>query len=98
MTILFFNISGGEFLIIAAFVLIFFGSKGLPEFARTFGRTIRQLRDASDQVKRDIESSARDVQHDIKKNMESVARGAKVNDPLNQKDEKSNEDPEENRG
>lgn len=90
MDMLFLNISGGEFLIIATFILIFFGSKGIPEFARTFGRTIRQLRQATDQVKRDIENSARDVQHDFKKQMDGVVRK-----PFYAPEEKQDEAPQE---
>ena len=96
MEILFFNISGGEFMLVATFVLIFFGSKGLPEFARTFGRTIRQLRQATDQVKKDIESTANEVKHDFKNQVESVSRSAKVTPkPKSEPDPKNTTEPKD---
>jgi sec-independent protein translocase protein TatA len=58
---LIFDISGGELLLILLFVLLFFGSKGIPGIARTLGRTLRQVRDASAEVQREIQRGATDV-------------------------------------
>lgn len=58
MTLLFLDISGGEIVVILLLVLLFFGSKGIPDVARTLGRTMRQLRDASNQVQREIQKEA----------------------------------------
>jgi TatA/E family protein of Tat protein translocase len=58
---LFLDVSGGELLVILLFVLLFFGSKGVPEVARTMGRAMRQLRDATADVQREIEKGAADV-------------------------------------
>lgn len=58
---LLFDISGGELIVILLFVLIFFGSKGIPDIARTLGRTLRQVRDASQEVQREIHRGAGDV-------------------------------------
>lgn len=58
---LLFDISGGELIIILLFVLLFFGSKGIPDIARTLGRTMRQVRDASNEVQREIQRGANDV-------------------------------------
>lgn len=58
---LLFDISGGELIVILLFVLIFFGSKGIPDIARTLGRTMRQVRDASQEVQREIHRGASDV-------------------------------------
>jgi sec-independent protein translocase protein TatA len=58
---LIFDIGGGELLVILLFVLLFFGSKGIPDVARTMGRTLRQLRDATADVQREIEKGASDV-------------------------------------
>jgi len=43
------------------FVLLFFGSKGIPDMARTLGRTMRQVRDASNEVQREIQRGATEV-------------------------------------
>ncbi len=58
---LIFDISGGELLLIMVVVLMFFGSKGLPGIARTIGRTMRQVRDASADVQREIQRGATEV-------------------------------------
>ena len=58
---LLFGISGGEILVILVFILLLFGSKGIPDIARTMGRTMRQLRDASNEVQREIHRGANDV-------------------------------------
>jgi len=60
-TALIFDISGGELLVILLFALLFFGSKGIPDLARTLGRTMRQVRDASNEVQREIQRGATDV-------------------------------------
>lgn len=58
---LLFDISGGELIIILLFALLFFGSKGIPDLARTLGRTMRQVRDASNEVQREIQRGANEV-------------------------------------
>lgn len=58
---LIFDISGGELLIILLFVLMFFGAKGIPDMARTMGRFMRQVRDASNEVQREIQRGANEV-------------------------------------
>lgn len=62
--LLFFDVSGGELLVVLLFVLLFFGSKGVPEVARTMGRALRQFRDAS-----------ADVQHEMEKGISDVKKG-----------------------
>lgn len=61
MAPLLFDISGGELMVVLLFVLLFFGSKGIPEMARTLGRTMRQVRDASNEVQREIQRGATEV-------------------------------------
>ena len=42
-------------------VLLFFGSKKIPELARGLGRGMREFKDATSGVQREIEDSMRDV-------------------------------------
>ena len=74
---LLFGISGGEVLVILVFVLLLFGSKGIPDIARTLGRTMRQLRDASDEVQREIHKGAGEV----RRTMEEQRRAFQAADP-----------------
>ena len=62
---LIFDISGGELLVVLTFALLFFGSKGIPDLARTLGRTMRQVRDASNEVQREIQKGAHDMQRTV---------------------------------
>lgn len=50
----FLNMGGGEMIIILIAVLLLFGGKKLPELARGLGKGIREFKDASEGVKREI--------------------------------------------
>ena len=52
------GISAGELIFVFLVVLLFFGSKSIPKIARSLGRGMRQLRDASQQIQDDIKSAA----------------------------------------
>ena len=54
MLLEFLNMGGGEILLILAVVLLLFGGKKLPELARGLGKGIRDFKDASEGVKREI--------------------------------------------
>lgn len=59
------DVSGSEIFLILFFVLIFFGSKSIPNLARTMGRTIRQIKDASDELQNEIKKSGMDIKKDL---------------------------------
>ena len=54
------GISAGELIFVFFVVLLFFGSKSIPKMARTFGRAMRQIRDASQQIQDDIRNATED--------------------------------------
>lgn len=66
------GISGGEIILVFLFILIFFGADKIPGFARTMGRTIRQVKDATGDIQRDIQNSVKDVKEEVKKTETSV--------------------------
>jgi sec-independent protein translocase protein TatA len=67
MTLLFLNSLGtGEVVLIMFVVLILFGSKGIPDFAKNLGKGMREIRNASNEIKRDIQQSALDMRKDLK--------------------------------
>jgi sec-independent protein translocase protein TatA len=47
-----------EVLLILAALLIFFGAKKIPEFARGLGQGIREFKNAANNIKNDIEQEA----------------------------------------
>lgn len=65
MVLIFNDIAGSEILLILVFVLIFFGSKSIPTLARTFGKTIRQIKDATEEVQNEIKKSGMDMKKDL---------------------------------
>ncbi|MFN3917054.1 MAG: twin-arginine translocase TatA/TatE family subunit [Flavobacteriales bacterium] len=72
------SISTGEIITIMFFILFFFGAKSIPKIARTAGRTIRQIKDATQSIQRDIEDSAKDsakeihrIETDVKKEIDT---------------------------
>ena len=52
----------GEMLIIALFILIFFGAKKIPEIARGMGKGIREFKDATKEVKKEINEGMKEDQ------------------------------------
>ncbi|GAB4406036.1 MAG: twin-arginine translocase TatA/TatE family subunit [Bacteroidia bacterium] len=55
-----FGLGGQEILIILFVVLLLFGAKKIPELARGLGRGIREFKDASSEIKREIESATKE--------------------------------------
>jgi sec-independent protein translocase protein TatA len=53
-TLLFFDFGAGELMLILFVALMLFGGKKLPELARGLGKGIRDFKDASEGVKREI--------------------------------------------
>ena len=84
MILIFNDIAGSEILLILVFVLIFFGSKSIPTLARTFGKTIRQIKDATEDVQNEIKKSGLDIKKDL--NLTSLIEETKndIQQPLDQ--------------
>ena len=85
---LFFNIGGGELMVIVLVILMFFGSDKIPEIARGLGKGIKTVRNAANDVKREItdsaekDSSLKDLKETFeegKKKLEEVAGSIKRN-------------------
>jgi sec-independent protein translocase protein TatA len=50
-----------ELVLILLVVLLLFGAKKIPDLARGMGRGIREFKDASREIKREIETESTDV-------------------------------------
>ncbi len=59
------DIAGTEILVILVFILMFFGSKSIPGIARTMGKTIRQIKEASNDLQHEIKKSGMDIKKDL---------------------------------
>ena len=87
-TVLFLNFLGtGEFVLIAFVFLLLFGPEKIPGIARSVGQGIRKVKDASDDIKREIHDSSQGIDtvtSEMKKDLkeienltQSVKRGVK---------------------
>ncbi|PRY10425.1 sec-independent protein translocase protein TatA [Pontibacter ummariensis] len=56
------GLGGTEVVLILFAILLLFGAKRIPELARGMGRGIREFKDATKEIKSDIESSVKDDQ------------------------------------
>lgn len=72
-------ISGPEIFVILLLVVMLFGADKIPEIARTLGKTMRQVKDATNDIKREINDSAKkqgfdtgEFTRDINKSIEKV--------------------------
>ena len=64
--ILFLNdIAGSEILLIIVFILIFFGPKSIPSIAKTFGKAIYQIKQASNDIQNEIKKGGLDIKKDL---------------------------------
>ena len=54
-----------EIVVILLFIVIFFGSKKIPELARGIGKAMREVKDASNDIKKEIRDSANSIEDDL---------------------------------
>ncbi len=73
---MFLFISGAEILVILLIVVMVFGADKLPEIARGLGKGMRQVKDATNDIKREIKNTAE--KHEI-----DIDAAAKVRDEIN---------------
>ena len=78
MNTVFLFISGPEVMIIMLIVVMVFGADKIPEIARGLGKGIRQVKDATNDIKREIKDSSdttginTDIAKDINKEISSL--------------------------
>ena len=54
------DIGTGEIMLILLVVLLLFGAKKIPELARGMGRGIREFKDATKEIKNEMDSAIKD--------------------------------------
>lgn len=82
--LLFNDVGGSEVVLIFLIVLIFFGPKSIPGIAKTIGRALYTIRNASDDLKEEIKKAGVDVKKDLK--IEAILRDEEesINQPMDQ--------------
>jgi len=58
-------ISGAEIFVVLVLAVMLFGADKIPEIARGLGKGMRQVKDATNDIKREINTSAKDANLDI---------------------------------
>ncbi len=66
------DVGGSEIVLILVVILIFFGSKSIPGIARSMGKAVHQIRQASEDVQNEIKKSAGDIKTDF--NLQNVMK------------------------
>ncbi len=80
-----FGIGGGELIFIMFIVLMLFGSDKVPEMARTMGKAMAQLKNATNDIKNEIQKGAeangldQNMLSDLTNNISSEINSAKFN-------------------
>jgi sec-independent protein translocase protein TatA len=79
MNLVFLFISGPEVMVIMLIVVMVFGADKIPEIARGLGKGIRQVKDATNDIKREIKdsSSSMGVDTDVAKDINKEISGVK---------------------
>ncbi len=60
------SLGGPEVILILAVVLLLFGAKKIPDLARGLGKGIREFKDASKEIKREIDNESRTIEQSLK--------------------------------
>ncbi len=78
------DIAGSELFLVLFFVLMFFGSKSIPSIARTLGKAMRQVKNASAEVQEEIRKSGMDIKNDL--NIKEIIKEteSEISQPLDQ--------------
>src|SRR4051812_44628638 len=66
-TLLFLNLGGGEIFVIMLVVLLFFGSKRIPDLAKGLGKGMREFKDAMSGIENEVRNAASDTPAPAKK-------------------------------
>lgn len=66
------NLGGGELVVILLFVLMFFGSKKVPELARGLGKGMREMKDAMNGIQRDIQSGVNNATSGLEEEKKAI--------------------------
>ena len=79
MNTLFLFISGPEIIVVLLIVVLVFGTDKIPELARGLGKGIRQVKDATTDIKREINNSAKNqgIDTSVAKDLEKEVTGLK---------------------
>ena len=63
-----------EIIFIFVIYLLLFGAKGIPSLAQTLGKAVRQFKEASSDIQREIMNTSNDIKTEVRKNTEEFTK------------------------
>jgi sec-independent protein translocase protein TatA len=72
--ILFLNLGGGEVVLILFVILLMFGGKGIPSIAKTLGKGIREFKNATNDIQRDIHQSTGGITQQVNEQIQEIKK------------------------
>jgi len=72
--ILFLNLGGGEIVLILFVILLLFGGKGIPNIAKTLGKAVREFKDATAGIQKDIQQSTGGITEQVNEQIQEVKK------------------------
>ncbi len=72
--ILFLNLGGGEVILILFVILLMFGGKGIPSIAKTLGKGIREFKNATNDIQRDIHQSTGGITNQVNEQIQEIKK------------------------
>ncbi len=72
--ILFLNLGGGEVILILFVILLMFGGKGIPSIAKTLGKGIREFKNATNDIQRDIHQSTGGLTQQVNEQIQEIKK------------------------
>ena len=72
--ILFLNLGTSEIVMILFVVMLLFGANKIPELAKGLGKGMREFKDATNGIQREIQDSARKMEQEAKKITQDVTK------------------------
>jgi sec-independent protein translocase protein TatA len=83
------TMGASEIVFIFLIYLLLFGAKGVPSLARTMGKAIRQFREASSDIQREIMSSANEVKSTVNRTIDEAMKDQPESNPPQKPEDKS---------
>lgn len=95
-----YDMGGAEIIVVILVVLLLFGAKSIPDFARMLGKGMNEFRRASEEIKREFRENTRDITDvvdDTKRELDKEIKAARSAidteaaelDPYNLKDDEA---------
>ena len=72
--VLFLNLGGGEVVLILLVILLMFGGKGIPNIAKALGKGIREFKDATNGIQKDVMQSTGGITNTIQEHIQEVKK------------------------